>query len=200
MRLDNMQDKFSAHSIHEQFSPANQYSGNGSTAASPFKAFDTQPLPPRVAQSGSQFEAPVFGAPPIEKPKTLDFMSALRGAEISKGSEGAFDASPTKIAKVDPFDSENCYQSIHINPLEGYSRTITSLPDLSATRIHTKFDDKSFSLAYTDELGRRTSETNFDSSGKQVQSSRFFYDDASRPGHATRSQVTRDGVTKEILL
>ena len=198
MRLDNIQDKFSAHSIHEQFSPANLYSGNGSASASPFKAFDDQP--PRAMQTASQFEAPAFGAPPTEKSKTLDFMSALRGSEVTRGSEGAFDASPARVAKADPFEAENCYQSIHINPAEGYSRTITSLPDLSATRIHTKFEDKSFSLAYTDELGRRTNETNFDSTGKQVQASRFFYDDASRPGQATRSQVTRDGVTREILL
>lgn len=98
------------------------------------------------------------------------------------------------------FEAENCYQSMQINPNEGWSKTITTLPDLSATRIETRFADKTSSLAYLDHLGRRIHESNFDHSGKLTSLTETLYENPEQPSLATSQRISKDDITSVVSL
>jgi hypothetical protein len=64
----------------------------------------------------------------------------------------------------DPFSAPNCYQSYQINAAEGWSRTVTTLPDLSASKIESRYQDRN-TVTFTDRLGRPERETVLDKQG-----------------------------------
>ncbi len=109
----------------------------------------------------------------------------------------------TKVATVAdldaPFEAANCYQTIQINPQEGSTKTITTLSDLSSSRIHIKSADSS-SITYTDRLGRPISESRFDASGKLISETTAQFDNTSNAAIPTRKIVRTASETTEISL
>lgn len=105
-----------------------------------------------------------------------------------------------KIAARDvAFEAPNCYQTIQINPQEGSTKTITTLSDLSSSRIHIKSADGS-STTYTDRLGRPISESRFDADGKLIAEITSQFDSNANAAIPTKKVIRTANETTEISL
>jgi hypothetical protein len=143
------------------------------------------------------FLAALKGAPEaVEEKLQTKFAENLRSPLIETRPKENLNIAGTTAN----FEAENCYQSMQINPNEGWSKTITTLPDLSATRIETRFADKTSSLAYLDHLGRRIHESNFDNSGKLTSLTETLYENQEQPSLATSQRISKDGITSVVSL
>ncbi|MBP9093287.1 hypothetical protein KBI23_19855 [bacterium] len=125
-----------------------------------------------------------------------DFRSPFKS--MHKLSAPSDETKAEKIAARDvAFEAANCYQTIQINPQEGSTKTITTLSDLSSSRIHIKSQDGS-STTYTDRLGRPISESRFDVSGTLVSETTSLFDtNAAIP---TKKIIRTANETTEISL
>lgn len=126
-----------------------------------------------------------------------DFRSPFKSMQkLSPSNESKAD----KIAARDvAFEAPNCYQTIQINPQEGSTKTITTLSDLSSSRIHIKSNDGS-STTYTDRLGRPISESRFDASGKLVSETTSQFDNNANAAIPTKKVIRTANETTEITL
>ncbi len=97
------------------------------------------------------------------------------------------------------FEAANCYQTIQINPQEGSTKTITTLSDLSSSRIHIKSIDGS-STTYTDRLGRPISEMRYDASGKLISETTSQFDNGSNNAIPSKRIIRTANETTEISL
>lgn len=105
-----------------------------------------------------------------------------------------------KIAARDvAFEAANCYQTIQINPQEGSTKTITTLSDLSSSRIHIKSQDGS-STTYTDRLGRPISESRYDVSGKLISETTSQFDNGANAAIPSKKVIRTANETTEIIL
>jgi YD repeat-containing protein len=105
-----------------------------------------------------------------------------------------------KIAARDvAFEAANCYQTIQINPQEGSTKTITTLSDLSSSRIHIKSIDGS-STTYTDRLGRPISESRYDASGKLISETTTQFENGGNAAMPSKKVIRTANETTEITL
>ncbi|CAN5509746.1 hypothetical protein BH11CYA1_BH11CYA1_14470 [soil metagenome] len=130
-----------------------------------------------------------------------DFRSPFKSiGQLSVSGDNQADNRADKIAARDAaFEAANCYQTISINPQEGSTKTITTLSDLSSSRIHIKSVDGS-SVTYTDRLGRPVSESRFDASGKLVSETSAQFDNSTNAAIPTKKIVRTAHETTEISL
>ena len=127
-----------------------------------------------------------------------DFRSPFKS--MHKLSAPSNETAAEKIAARDvAFEAANCYQTIQINPQEGSTKTITTLSDLSSSRIHIKSIDGS-STTYTDRLGRPISESRFDASGKLISETTSQFDNNANAAIPTRKTIRTANETTEISL
>jgi len=183
--------------IHEQFSPANKYDLSASAYGGGDSARDQELerkslrfiLPPLSLQSETDLAKPAFdtGAHPL--------LAHLKKPEMKTGELSTLG----NKAKSDPFSAENCYQTMTINPQDGTTKTITTLPDLSSTKIQTKNADGS-SIAYTDGLGRTTSEKRYDPSGKLMIATQTEFGHGDNSAIPSRKIIKTAGETVEISM
>jgi hypothetical protein len=135
----------------------------------------------------------VFAASVME-----DFRNPFKS--MQKLSTPGDETKAEKIAARDvAFEAANCYQTIHINPQEGSTKTITTLSDLSSSRIHIKSLDGS-STTYTDRLGRPISESRFDASGKLIAETTSQFDNNANAAIPTKKIIRTANETTEISL
>jgi hypothetical protein len=97
------------------------------------------------------------------------------------------------------FNAPNCYQTMQINPQEGWTKTITTLSDLSSSKIEMRGKEGS-SITYTDKLGRPVSESQFDKSGKLLSETTAMFENQSNPAIPSRKIIKTDGQTIELTL
>ena len=205
--------------IHDQYSPANRYDTQTSSfkpeqqpSADGRKTVEIKALgnlfspapehvtgaahPLRSKESSSNFlnsaseqNKESFAASVIE-----DFRSPFKSV-----GQLAIAGESNRASRDAAFEAANCYQSIHINPLEGSTKTITTLSDLSSSRIHIKSADSS-SITYTDRLGRPISESRFDASGKFVSETTAQFDNLTNGAIPSKKIVRTANETTEISL
>jgi hypothetical protein len=105
-----------------------------------------------------------------------------------------------KIAARDvAFEAANCYQTIQINPQECSTKTITTLSDLSSSRIQIKSQNGS-STTYTDRLGRPISESRYDASGKLISETISQFDNSANAAIPSKKVIRTANETTEITL
>lgn len=140
-----------------------------------------KPFVPATAAPKPELLNPIARAEvvePLKKPVEFDVKAHPLFANIKEGARSNQKVESTKAP--DPFMADNCYQSMEISP-DGKVTTTTTLPDLSASKIESRFPDKSTSIALTDHLGRPTLEHRFDASGKLVSETSSRFDHADSP-------------------
>lgn len=153
------------------------------------------PAPDKNAflNGASERSKEAFAASVIE-----DFRSPFKS--MHKLSSPSDETKAEKIAARDvAFEAPNCYQTIQINPQEGSTKTITTLSDLSSSRIHIKSADGS-STTYTDRLGRPISESRFDVSGTLVSETTSLFDTNANAAIPTKKIIRTANETTEISL
>jgi len=97
----------------------------------------------------------------------------------------------------DPFGAPNCYQSYQINAAEGWSRTVTTLPDLSASKIETRYPDRN-TITFTDRLGRPEREQVLDKQGNVLTETQSRFEHAASPTIASYKMVKTANETIEM--
>lgn len=97
------------------------------------------------------------------------------------------------------FDAPNCYQTMQINPQEGWTKTITTLSDLSSSKIELSHKEGS-TITYTDKLGRPVSESQFDKSGKLLSETTAMFENSGNPAIPTRKVIKTENQTLELTL
>lgn len=103
------------------------------------------------------------------------------------------------IVGRDPFSAPNCYQSFQINTAEGWSRTVTTLPDLSASKIETRYPDR-LTITYADKLGRPEKETVLDKQGNLLTETISRFDHAASPTSPSQKLVRTANETIALTL
>jgi hypothetical protein len=99
---------------------------------------------------------------------------------VDFGTPKAWANADKTSAKADPFAAPNCYQTMEFQT-DGSVKTITTLPDLSASRIETVQLDRSKTVALTDHLGRAVVEQRVDATGQLVAHTTTRYDHEDAP-------------------
>lgn len=99
----------------------------------------------------------------------------------------------------DPFSAPNCYQSYQINAAEGWSRTVTTLPDLSASKIESRYQDRN-TVTYTDRLGRPERETVLDKQGNVLTETISRFEHPASPTVPSYKRVKTANETIELTL
>jgi len=100
---------------------------------------------------------------------------------------------------ADPFMADNCYQSMEISP-DGKVTTTTTLQDLSASKIESRFPDKSSTVAFTDHLGRPTIENRFDANGQLVSQTTTHFGNTESPMLPSHKMVKTASQTIETTM
>ncbi len=198
--------------IHDQFSPANQYDlsanvyGGGESARNQEREQKSlrSILPPLALRS----DAPAARSESIADVHPL--LAHLRKAESPKPEATisldfrnplykSNDLTTRNNDRADAFSADNCYQTISINPQDGTTKTITTLPDLSSTKIHTKNADGS-SIAYTDGLGRTVSENRYNAEGKLMISTSTEFGNGEHSAIPSRKVIKTASETIEVTM
>ncbi len=195
--------------IHDQFSPANQYDQKSLRSILPPLALRSDvpaALPEAIAtpsvrtdfsitkQEQSAVHPLLAHLRKVESPKpeaiiSMDFRNPLyKSNDVTRNND-----------KADAFSADNCYQTISINPQDGTTKTITTLPDLSSTKIHTKNADGS-SIAYTDGLGRTVSENRYNAEGKLMISTSTEYGNGEHSAIPSRKVIKTASETIELTM
>lgn len=99
----------------------------------------------------------------------------------------------------DPFSAPNCYQSYQINAAEGWSRTVTTLPDLSASKIESRYQDRN-TVTFTDRLGRPERETVMDKQGNVLTETISRFEHPASPTVPSYKRVKTANETIELTL
>ncbi len=214
--------------IHDQFSPANQYDlaanvyGGGESARNQEREQKSlrSILPPLALRSdapAARSEAIVapavksdFSISKQEQTAVHPLLAHLRKAESPKPEATismdfrnplykSNDLVTRNNDRADAFSADNCYQTISINPQDGTTKTITTLPDLSSTKIHTKNADGS-SIAYTDGLGRTVSENRYNAEGKLMISTSTEFGNGEHSAIPSRKVIKTASETIEVTM
>jgi len=186
--------------IHDQFSPANQYDlsanvyGGGESARNQEREQKSlrSILPPLALRSDASSSRSDVAPPPAFKANEFTY---------SKQEQPAVHPLLAHLRKAesDPFSADNCYQTISINPQDGSTKTITTLADLSSTKIHTKNADGS-SIAYTDGLGRTVSENRYDAAGKLMIATTTEFGNGEHSAVPSRKVIKTASETIEVTM
>jgi len=139
---------------------------------------------PAAAPKSNQFDVkahPFFANIKEGNPRGGDNFNARMERTAATTADLARLINPSESAKAaDPFKAANCYESMEFG-LDGVVKTTTTLPDLSASKIESRFPDKSMNVAFTDHLGRPTVENRFDSNGQLVSQTSMKFNNSESP-------------------
>lgn len=178
-----------------QWAANDKYSNEEQKFVIPNRGNLFSPAPDKNAFSNAASEQnkEAFAASVIE-----DFRSPFKSmrSQLAIGDQ----TKEAKIAARDvAFEAANCYQTIQINPQEGSTTTITTLSDLSSSRIHIKSQNGS-STTYTDRLGRPISESRYDASGKLISETTSQFDNGGNAAIPSKKVIRTANETTEIIL
>lgn len=171
---------------------------------------------------------PITALPQVQQPQTHPLMASLRRSEPAKEAQfpvpgftqradsreelalrlvtdckpSIFDSKfgiRSDVMGKDPFSAPNCYQSYQINAAEGWSRTVTTLPDLSASKIESRYQDRN-TVTFTDRLGRPERETVMDKQGNVLTETIARFEHQASPTVPSYKRVKTANETIELTL
>lgn len=182
-------------------------------------AFQSSFAPPVTPQPA---ERPLTALPQVQQPEVHPLLALLKRPDNKQENQfpvASFKDRDTDIPRVfadfrpgaidgklgvrndipgkDPFSAPNCYQTFQINTAEGWSRTVTTLPDLSASRVETKFPDR-INISYQDRLGRPERETVLDRQGNVLTETESRFDHLGSPTTPSYKRVKTANETIEL--